>query len=118
MKIKPWNIYLTRGGKSSNFPPRDEPPRPVLITRWVEREKMRSTWEGWAWWSANHRRSDLSGPFWFEVHGNLQPDGWARSLDITEHLISVRDLLFRKLNPPIALAVSVEAKRAEEALFA
>lgn len=98
MKIKPWNVYLTRGGKS-HVTYLVEPPRLVLITRWVEREKMRSTWEGWAWWSAKHR-GNLSGPFWFAIHGNIQPNGHASSLDLTEHVISVRDLVFRKLNPP------------------
>lgn len=115
MKIKTWNIYLTRGGVSRDTY-RIEEARPVLITRWVEREK-RSIWEGWAWWSARHR-GNLSGPFWFAIHGNVHLNGQAGSLDLTEHLISVRDLLTRKLNPPpLQWTLRAYARYSENALF-
>lgn len=117
MIIKPWNIYLTRGGRRLDTFFIEEA-RPILITRWVEREKMRSTWEGWAWWSTKHRGGDLCGPFWLGVHGNIRSDGRTSSLDITKHLISVRDLVTRKLNPPpIEWTLRAYARYSERDLF-
>lgn len=85
MKIKPWNFYAVRD--KSCF---------VFISDWrKQRGAMSAGWEGWS-----IDGFGTSGPVRWEVHGNLLRNGRPSSLDLTEHLISCRDLLFRKLNPP------------------
>jgi hypothetical protein len=107
MRIKPWNFYAVR----ERFDDGDER-RMVLILRWSDYVEL---WEGRLIYEDYHA---LPCPSWWGMFGGRLPSGFPCVDDLTEHLISCRDLLLRKLNPPIALVVQIEAKRAEEALFA
>lgn len=72
-----------------------------------------------------HRAFPLSGDIVSEAF--LVFDMWTGSgrswayreskFDLTTPIISARQLVFHKLNPPTALVAAVEAKRAEEVLF-
>lgn len=107
MQVKKWWIYKTRGGTY-----------PVAI---ICRE-IRSRWSKWDGYYVKTVQVgkevfiDLQGAYW-QIHGNKDPQGRPKLSDLTTPICSARDLVFRKLNPPTALTVAVEAKRSEEMLF-
>lgn len=107
MKIKKWNIYAVR----ERFEEGDER-RMVLILR---PHASGCGWVGHLLYEGYHHLPAVS---WWGMFGGRLPSGFPCVDDLTEHLISCRDLVFRKLNPPIALVAQLETKRAEDALFA
>ena len=116
MNIKPWNIYLTRGGKYGFFDNPNQPRRCVLVLQWhlAAHRLHRGYWAGMVWGDGCYR---ILFRRW-GVFGSSNLDGTVSSEDLTEHLISVRNLMFRKLNPPTALIAQVEARWMLEALYA
>lgn len=100
MQVRKWWIYKTRakGG--------------ALIEEWAN-----GYWSGWVWWKFGIWLCEAQ----WHIHGNvrswLDPVGKPLDEDLATPIISARDLVFRKLNPPTALVAAVEAKRAEEVLF-
>lgn len=101
MQIKPWWIYKLRSHGCA-----------IIDKGWDGEYWLGRVWRIWDEWP-NFRRWHLHR----NSHSPLDPVGKPLSDDLTTPIISARDLVFRKLNPPTALTVAVETKRAEEVLF-
>lgn len=87
MRIKPWNLYRTRDKKDC-----------VLITAKGE-PLYRGAMEGWKGFCYSQITQRLCESRW-GIYGQANSYGFACEADLTEHVISVRDLVTRKLNPP------------------
>lgn len=98
MKIKPWNFYAVREPRGHSRH------RMALIVKWRDEKKtvkaVKTVKAGWEGWLMHDDFRAMVGPIRWYLHGNILERGQPCINDLTEHLISARDLVFRKLNPP------------------